>query len=115
VEPVFTIGYVSHKDIHFNHFTLEDVGKYLGETDGNQSARVNVHAWLTLPTLEIIDMTFLTTNFGYFLAQGYQPWLKFVTGTPDELKSRMDLVYHPMLLGINLFEKMGSTTSTTRT
>lgn len=105
VEPAFTLGYVSHREVFFNQFSVEDIRQYLADADPKESSPINVHAWLTLPTLEIIDMTFLTTNFRYFLDQGLQPWMKFITGHPDALRTTMNLAYHPMLVGVNLFEK----------
>jgi hypothetical protein len=77
---------------------------------GAPFAWLNIHAWLTLPTLEIIDMTFLTTNFQYFLNQGFKPWMKFVIGSREDVNTQMGLVYHPMLIGVNFFEKMGTVT-----
>lgn len=63
---------------------------------------VNIHAWLTLPSMEIIDVTLATTMA---IAQGRpEQGGGVVMGYADEFKG---LAYRPMLIGMDFLRRAG--------
>ncbi|WP_336844137.1 hypothetical protein [Providencia rettgeri] len=98
----YTLGY-----IQYNHrpvfFTPCEVLKEKMVTPFTTGGSFNLHAWLTTPNLEIIDLTFGTT-FGV------------VTNNPDtyglssmQHYSKFDerMIYHPQLVGEDYLRKCG--------
>lgn len=105
VPLIYTLGYVEyhkHKVFHSDVLQLKEMLDH-----GIASPALDLHAWLTLPSHEIIDVTFGTT-YGV------------VTQTP-ELIGRMcflhpddmpdDLQYHPQLIGEDYLVRIGGTCS----
>lgn len=86
----YTIGYVQFADgkkiFHSTEKQLKDM--FL---NGVNNRELNFHVWLTLPSLEIIDLTFTQT----ILRQKGN--IKIITQHYSEFKS--GLSYHPMLIG----------------
>lgn len=98
----YTLGY-----IQYNHrpvfFTSNQSLKEKIATPFTTCGALNLHAWLTTPHLEIIDLTFGTT-FGV------------VTNNPDtyglssmQHYSKFDerMIYHPQLIGEDYLRKCG--------
>lgn len=98
----FTVGYLTIGDRPLYFFSENDVQRWL--TDGLPQGTANLHAWLTLPSMEILDFTFgpsvaLKNNApdmaGIMIAQH-----------PDTLQ--IGLRYHPMLVGEAFLERTGA-------
>lgn len=65
---------------------------------------VNLHAWLTFPSMEIIDITYLTS---YGVVNDKPDLLGMVvTGMPGALNP-VDYTYHPLVLGEHFVAKAG--------
>lgn len=74
---------------------------------------VKLHAWLTLPTMEIIDVTLSATLLALMNSQTFERHGNFVaTGAimkhADELKLNGDVEYHPYLVGQDYLQKIGA-------
>jgi hypothetical protein len=69
---------------------------------GHKGGSVNIHAWLTLPSMEIIDVSFATT---LGIVQKRPEMLgRAITRPADELKG---MAYKPMLVGDGFLRKTG--------
>lgn len=102
VPLAFTLGYVEYNGRNVFHSDTRKLEKML--RDGIPSFALNLHAWLTLPSHEIIDMTFGTTY-------GVVNELPDVIGRmcfihPDDMTK--DMQYHPQLIGWDYMEKIGA-------
>lgn len=107
VKPVLTTGYILHNGNALFKFPTSDLKAYLA---GEKSIdRLNLHVWLTLPSMEIIDLTLATTLAivlaNYFISHGSLP--DFILGTPAALKRESNLIYKPVLVGHHFYEKIG--------
>lgn len=98
---LFTLGYV-----HFNgqpvfHTPTDKLKSMLKQNLSFQ--QVNLHAWLTLPSHEIIDLTFLTTVGVVNKIPDYigRACLSHPEGLPE------GIVYHPQLVGDDFLRKTG--------
>jgi hypothetical protein len=97
----FTLGYVEYEGRKVFHSTPRDLKTMLRK--GMPSLAVNLHAWLTLPSHEVIDMTFGTTYGVVTKTPSYIGRLCFLH--PDKMTS--DMQYHPQLIGEDYLERIG--------
>jgi hypothetical protein len=97
----FTIGYVETKRKMF--YQSESDLKELMET-GISNPSLNIHAWITLPTMEIIDVSLPTT---YAVVNDEKEGIgSIIASHADELKN--GLSYHPMIIGADYLRKIGA-------
>lgn len=103
VKIYFTIGYVA---------TAEDDRFYQSEDElrqlminGLNGSAAKLHAWLTLPSMEIIDMT-LATSLAVANDWPEKHYGRIVANFADDLTKGMR--YHPMLLGLDYLHKIGA-------
>jgi hypothetical protein len=68
----------------------------------HRGGSVNIHAWLTLPSMEIIDVS-LSTSMGFF-QKDPKMFGRVIARHPDELKG---MAYKPMLVGDDFLRKTG--------
>lgn len=104
-EIYYTIGYV------------ELAGKYLYKHDedtlksllrtGITNPEMNLHAWLTLPSMEIIDFSLSATYFD--VNEGPQDSYGILANHADELKGT--LKYYPTLVGDDFLYRIGAIAS----
>jgi len=97
---VFTLGYVFHEGKK-RHFMTESELKTICER-GVDGTTVNIHAWLTLPSMEVIDLTYWTT-FSY-ATNNSERLGELVIQSDDE---ELEVVYHPLLIGEDWLYKSG--------
>ena len=98
----FTIGYVETVDRLMFHQTEDDLLNILN--NGVSEPSLNIHAWLTLPTMEIIDLSLPTS---YAVLNNHKDGIGGVIAKhPDELTGGMK--YHPMLVGEDFLRKSGA-------
>lgn len=102
--PVFlTLGWVettSTEESNLYEFTEQDIQHKL--IHGHHTPTMEIHAWLTLPSYEIIDLTLSTTfavNHNQLENAG-----KFIAKKADDVTG---LIYRPMLVGDKYLEKIG--------
>jgi len=88
----YTIGYIQFdKDSHFKQ-TEETLKEMIQEE--NNTGKVNLHVWLTLPSMEILDPTILTT---YSLHYNYPEGLGGMIFNDADKVKHMEFI--PMLVG----------------
>ncbi|MCH8497826.1 MAG: hypothetical protein LAT63_05085 [Marinobacter sp.] len=98
----YTIGWVSFENSEMFKQTEESMSEMLKK--GITGSDVNIHAWLTLPSLEILDFSLPTT---YAKANGIEEGIGgAITMHPSDLTGGM--VYQPMLVGEEFLSKSGA-------
>ena len=91
-EMYYTIGYTQEGKNYYFQQTEESLLDMINiEQD---TSKVNLHAWLTLPSMEIIDTTFLTT---YSFVHGYNEGLGAIIF--DDADKIQHMKFIPMLVG----------------
>ncbi len=102
VPIAYTIGHVFTPPSFMFQQTEEELRALMRA--GVQNGRVNIHAWLTLPSHEIIDMS-LSTSLAIIqkLDQGRGA---VIAKHPDDFVK--GLRYHPMLVGHEYLERIGA-------
>jgi hypothetical protein len=100
-EIYFTIGYVTCKGQEFFHLDDSDITELL---KNGINDKVDFHAWLTLPSMEIIDLTFLTTFAIRYNIEECMGGL--ILSQADKLKGEMKFI--PILIGDEFLSKIGA-------
>ncbi|GAB1858229.1 hypothetical protein MHTCC0001_30660 [Flavobacteriaceae bacterium MHTCC 0001] len=97
----YTIGYVTVENDEFFKTTYDELSSLLKT---KIKKPLSAHAWLTLPSMEIIDFTFTST---YLMKTGeFDGNLHVITKHADSLTGNMK--YHPMLIGTDFLFKSGA-------
>lgn len=96
---LFTVGYVVADGRDYFKFSDNDVKNWLD--NGVSPEKVNLHTWITLPSLEIIDLTFSTT---YAKVNNITEYGIALARHVSELQG---MSYHPMLVGEESIFKLG--------
>jgi hypothetical protein len=97
-----TIGYVETTDGFMFHQSEDDLEKIL--KNGINGSSLNIHAWLTFPTMEIMDLSLPTS---YAIMKNNDNGLGGVIAAhADDLID--GLKYHPMLVGEDFLRKSGA-------
>ena len=112
VNAVLTIGYVNFYEEDFWKF--EKISPSLVRTLPNGKDRViDIHVWLTLPSLEIIDLTFLA-HIAYITSQPEKQLrlrkatdFPYCFGTAEFLFNEEKIIYHPKYIGTDILLKNG--------
>lgn len=101
-ELTYTVGYVCMGDNTLFEQSEEQMSALIA--DGIKKRELQIHAWLTLPTCEIMDFT-LPTTFAVInkTQEGYGSVL---SGHADKLLHNVR--YRPMLLGEDYLRKIGA-------
>lgn len=60
LDAIFTLGWMSYHDEHVYHFGPDDVRRWLAHGIADRK-NMNVHAWATLASAEIVDPSWLST------------------------------------------------------
>ena len=101
-DAYYTIGWVSSEKSEMFKQTEESLSEMLKH--GITSPDINIHAWLTLPSLEIFDFSLPTT---YAKVHGIEEGKGAVVSKhPSELTG--GIMYHPMLVGEEFLSKSGA-------
>ncbi len=98
-QAFYTIGSVFVSPQHYFDFTDEDVIESLEK--GHRKTSLKLHAWLTFPTMEILDFSINTRLSGIL----NQPEIagKFLAGQPATFSGAIR--FQPMLLGDDLIKR----------
>jgi hypothetical protein len=97
----FTLGYITVGEYKLYYKSENDLEQMIQGNIVDES--VNLHAWLTLPTLEIIDLTFSTT---YALVNNMKDKVgAIITKHVDDFNEVM--AYNPMLVGEEFLFRSG--------
>lgn len=101
-EAFYTIGWVSYEKSSIFKQTEESLSAML--KNGISGPNVSLHAWLTLPSMEILDFSLPTT---YAKIYGKKEGIGgAITMHPSKLTGGM--MYHPMLVGDEFLLKTGA-------
>jgi len=101
-EVFYTVGWVSLQDSNMFKQTEESLFDML--KNGIPGPDVNIHAWLTLPSMEILDFSLPTT---YAKVNGIKEGIGgAITMHPSDLTGGM--MYQPMLVGEEFLLKTGA-------
>lgn len=101
----FTLGAVEiEKGKPFVFHLSEDDVKDLVR-GGLKRPDLNLHAWLTLPSMEILDLSLPTSLNALLGWDNIEPG-SVISGHADELSG--DLRYHPLLVGEDFLRKIGA-------
>lgn len=98
---MFTVGAVTYLDKTLFQFDEAQLSEWL--KNGLPSPAEGVHAWLTMPTMEIVDLTWMYTmkaTVPHVLPQDPIP----IFGTPDNL----GITYIPLLVANDFVERVGA-------
>ncbi|MFA0005122.1 hypothetical protein AB4422_17295 [Vibrio splendidus] len=99
-DALFTLGYIYSGKQYYFQFDENDVATWLkGKIDKNN---VKIHAWITLPSLEVLDLTFPLT---YAKVVGLKESPIAITKHADEFTGGMK--YHPIIVGEEALFKLG--------
>ncbi|NHQ86813.1 hypothetical protein HA050_11855 [Iodobacter sp. HSC-16F04] len=106
VPLVLTIGYIEdYPNFDYYKMTEAEIATLLNSPMGhNGNCAANLHVWLTLPSMEILDVSFMT-SFGKV---NNKPELigTVVYGPPEKL-STPNFNYKPMVLGEHFINRVG--------
>ncbi|RYY02293.1 MAG: hypothetical protein EOO53_11865 [Gammaproteobacteria bacterium] len=101
-EAYFTLGYVELEKR--NLFYHDETYLSMLLKKGIQNPQLNLHAWITLSSMEIIDFS-LSTSYAYVNGD-YEKSFGIIACHPDELKGHMK--YHPTLVGDDFLKQIGA-------
>lgn len=102
VPLVYTLGYVQHGNQKLFYTSSEELERMLlpGHAANTQ---IDLHAWLTLPSHEVIDITYWAAFPDLCSRSERESRVLFVH--PGQLKGRS---YHPQLIGEEFVRKVGA-------
>jgi hypothetical protein len=101
--PVYyTIGYVGIDDDYM--FKQSEESLLLMLNNGISGPSVNLHAWLTLPTMEILDFS-ISTSYGR-VNNIKEMMGAALASHPSDLTGGMS--YHPMIIGEEFLYRIGA-------
>ncbi len=100
-EIYFTIGYVNIYESE--HFKISE-GDIINLLENKASSSLCAHAWLTLPSMEVVDFTFATTYL--MLSNEFNGEMHVLAKHADSFVQGMK--YHPMLVGTDFLFKIGA-------
>lgn len=101
VPLAYTLGYVQQDGRQLCHTPIEGLEQML-RTGIAPGARVSLHAWLTLPSLEIIDVAFWATFPAQSSVDEREARALFMH--PDQMPNR---TYHPQWVGDGFVRRIG--------
>lgn len=104
-EIYYTIGWLQEGDIPVFYTPESELKRYAEHGISSlPSLKLNLHVWLTLPTMEIIDITIRTTYAQIFnKPEGIGG---IIAGHPYEL-FKGEFQYHPQIIGVEYLRKIG--------
>lgn len=101
VPLLVTLGYVELDGNNVFYTDTQELKMMINK--GMPSPALNLHAWLTLPSLEVIDITFGTTYGVVRNAPEFIGRMCFMH--PDDMTPGMQ--YHPQLIGETYLKRIG--------
>jgi hypothetical protein len=84
--------------------STRQVRRWLRDGIEAPDSRLNLHAWVTLDSMEVFDMTLPTTMGAHLGRRDIMGGV--ISCHPDDMKE--GIRYHPFLVGEDLFRKMGA-------
>jgi hypothetical protein len=112
VSPTLTIGYVNFLGKDFYKFEKME-SSLVREIECSHLKVIDIHVWLTLPSFEIIDLTFLAHYAFLNSLPEKQQMLKKATdfpyffGSAEFLFTQENIIFHPKYVGDDVLLKNG--------
>jgi len=107
---LITIGYVDYLG-KSNYLHDETVILSWIKSSPQQLTSREIHVWLTLPTLEIIDPTiiasFLHVNSN-ILGPDVKDYRNLIFGRPDDLSGENCIIHKPQFVGLEFLNNIGA-------
>ncbi len=103
-ETFFTLGYVQVGDSLYHEFSERDIEAWLKHGIPNLQ-EFKGHAWLTLPSMEIVDFTFTATATSVWNRDTGEVCAGAIANHPTNLKG---MQYHPVIVGDDVVSKIGA-------
>lgn len=101
IDALYTLGWMSYRDHPVYRFDSADVRRWMTEGIPDRH-KVDVHAWATLPSAEIIDPSWLST---IGIVQGKRELIgAVIIADPEQRTSHQ---YHPVTVGTHLLLRIG--------
>lgn len=100
----FTLGHVRVGNSHYHEFSENDVVNWMKHGIPDLS-EFKGHAWLTLPSMEIVDFTFTPTATSISMRDTGDVCVGAIADYPSNLNN-MD--YHPVIVGEDIVSKIGA-------
>jgi hypothetical protein len=94
----YTIGYITYKENNYFKQTEESLIEMI--KNKNYTGKVSLHSWLTLPSMEILDSTFLTS---FSLVNNFKEGIGGMILTHADDVKHMEFI--PMLVGSDYIKK----------
>lgn len=98
----FTIGWVLDPPHEFYKITDAEISLLLKK--GIKGSTVNIHAWLTLPSMEVLDFVFPTSLA--FVQRKPENYGLAICKHPSDFTG--GLQFHPMLVGADFLRQIGA-------
>lgn len=98
----FTIGWVLDPPHEFHKITDTEISSLLD--NGIKGLTVNIHAWLTLPSMEVLDFVFPTSLA--FIQKKPENYGLVISKHPSDFTGGFQ--FHPMLIGVDFLRKIGA-------
>ncbi|WP_165395066.1 hypothetical protein [Thiomicrorhabdus indica] len=99
----YTIGYVVTPDQEFFRFTEEDLQADLASGKRSEKFSINLHTWITLPTMEVIDVSLLTSFSKFYDNPDYAG--RVIARHPSNLVNGVE--FYPMIVGTEFLDRLG--------
>ncbi|MCK5639818.1 MAG: hypothetical protein KAJ19_03440 [Gammaproteobacteria bacterium] len=104
VKSYYTVGYVRRAGQDMFKITEADIAELL--TSGMQGTTLNYHAWLTLPSMEIIDLTLPTVSA--VIKNNSNDLGGIIANNPNHLNEKLKLKFKPVIVGQDFLNKIGA-------
>lgn len=100
-----TIGHIRHGKKKAYQFTFNEFKRWYEQgVETQESLDVNFHIWITLSSMEIIDITHALNLYFYEHQQAPEKDFPFVAGKPE--KKFLDTTWHPFAMGNDIVSQI---------
>lgn len=115
VPAIFTWGAMEHKGAHVFKCEQEEIMSLFNHILP-KPGKINIHAWLTLPSFEVIDLFYLD----YFSRQkdkvsSPEKTFDYIFGDVKDVFGSQQIVYSPMMIGSDSLIKLSQVFETGQT
>lgn len=104
VKSYYTVGYVRRSGKDMFKITEADIAELL--VSGMQGSTLHYHAWLTLPSMEIIDLTLPTVSA--VIKNNSNDLGGIIANNPNHLNEKLKLKFKPVIVGQDFLTKIGA-------
>jgi hypothetical protein len=110
-ETLITYGYGDYLNKQMFYTSLDEINNWTEASAPELAKGRYIHCWLTLPSLEVIDITIAATMINInpgILGPDFKDWRVFIMGKPDHGEGQANCIVHrPQFVGLNFAYKKG--------